>query len=162
MSARQVQNAPDDQALKVLTGQLVKAVGGVEAADGYCRPNFRRLSEYGRVDNDCFMPIDTIDDLEAVTHGTVGWPLVTRELARRRGFALVALPAAGPVPAARIHDVIARHCKEASEATSRVCAALGDGEISTAEAAEAVAEFDQAIEAAVAARALLQSYLGDE
>lgn len=90
--------SPDKQALKRATGRLVKAVGGQEAAVAFTRLHRHQvLSDYANPAADHaerFAPIDVIADLEGITHGTAGHPVVTRALARAAGFALVPLPAA--------------------------------------------------------------------
>lgn len=86
------------QALKAATRQLVQAAGGQEAAATYTRfVRHQAFSDFGNAGPDHaakFAPIDAVADLEAVTHGTPGHPVVTRALARAAGFALVPLPAA--------------------------------------------------------------------
>lgn len=155
MSARRIDNTPEDQAGKAAAAKLVRAVGGMEAAEGYCRSNMRRLSEYGRPDNDCFMPMDVIADLEAVSHGTVGHPIVTRYLAARAGYVLVARPSLDLVAIGNLHVACAAHAKEHGEATARVVGLLGGEAITAAQIDEAVIEVDQGIEEAVRLRALL-------
>jgi hypothetical protein len=86
------QNTPAKQAAKAASKALVRAAGGLEAAAEFSRPNKSVLGEYGRPEGDWFMPIDVVEDLEAITHGQAGHPIVTRHLAARAGYALVKLP----------------------------------------------------------------------
>jgi hypothetical protein len=154
--AKHVQNTPDHQAIKRESGALVRAVGGVEAADGYCRSGYRRLSEYGRPDNDCFMPVDVVLDLEAVAHDTLGYPQVTRFLARRAGFALVPLPRPGGVSAADLHAALAEAMTESAELHTRLIGALGDGKVGPAQAQTLAAEALDDAEAVMRLHALLR------
>jgi hypothetical protein len=146
MAAKRIDNTPDDQALKSVSKALVKAVGGVEAAEGFCRSSFRRLSEYGVPDNDCFMPVDVVRDLEAVAHGTVGYPQVTRFLARQAGGVFVPLPRAAGCSLGDLHAAVARHSRKAGEVTSEVVESLADGAITEAEAARAMEKVFEAVE----------------
>jgi hypothetical protein len=84
--------APDKQALKRETRALIKAAGGLEAAATLCRPGKTQLGNYQSFNADDYMPIDVVADLEAVTHGTAGWPILTRRLATMAGGAFVELP----------------------------------------------------------------------
>ncbi|AYJ85318.1 hypothetical protein D3Y57_04690 (plasmid) [Sphingomonas paeninsulae] len=91
------QNTPAKQAVKAASKALVRAAGGLEAAAEFSRPNKSVLGEYGRPEGDCFMPVDVVEDLEAITHGQAGHPIVTRHLAARAGYALVKLPTASDI-----------------------------------------------------------------
>lgn len=91
------QNTPAKQAAKAACKALVRAAGGLEAAAEFSRPNKSVLGEYGRPEGDCFMPIDVVEDLEAITHGQFGHPIVTRHLAARAGYALIKLPSASDI-----------------------------------------------------------------
>lgn len=155
MSAKRVDNCPEDQAAKVSAQQLVRAAGGVEASAMHCRSDMRRLSEYGRPDNDCFMPIDVAKDLEAITHGVVGHPHVTRYLARQAGYTLVPLPSLDLVRVADLHAACAAHAKEHGEATARVIGLLGVPGLTVDLLDRAIEEVDQGIEESVKLRALL-------
>jgi hypothetical protein len=155
MAARRIDNTPDDQALKVVSKALVKAVGGVEAAEGFCRSSFRRLSEYGVSDNDCFMPVDVVRDLEAVAHGTVGFPQVTRFLARQAGGVFVPLPRAASCSAGDLHAAVARHSRKAGDVTGEMIEGLGDGVVEPAEAARAMPKIMDAVEELMSLHATL-------
>jgi hypothetical protein len=123
---RTVQHPPQLQALKRQTKALVKAAGGQEEAEGVTGKSQPRLSAYGLPNTPDFAPIDTVLALEAVTHGTLGHPLVTRFLASEAGYLLVAKPAALPA------DVdwcaaLARAGAEFQDVQQRVLNALPDG-----------------------------------
>lgn len=111
--------SPDKQALKRATGQLVRAAGGQEAAVAFTRLSRHQvLSDYANPSADMatrFAAIDVVADLESLTHGTPGHPVVTRQLARFAGYALVRLPAvrAGDDLSDQLFDVI----RETSEVT---------------------------------------------
>jgi hypothetical protein len=155
MAAPRVENTPQDQKLKQAAGALIAAVGGVEKADGFCRPNFRRLSEYQRPDNDCFMPIDAVADLEGVARGTAGYPQVTRVLCQRAGGVFVPLPSPGPVSASDLHAGVARHSRKAAAVTSELVDDLADGRIDPEEAERGQARIMEAVEELMALHAML-------
>lgn len=161
MAVQRLDNAPDKQALKAASGALVRAVGGVEAAEGYCRANFRRLSEYGRPDNDCFMPIDVVADLQTVAHGTPGFPQVTRFLARRDGYALVKLPEPGGVSTDNLVAALAQASREHSDIATGMLEALRDGEVTAEEAKRLHREALESAEAAMRLAALLSQRSGE-
>ena len=87
---------PEKQALKVATRRLVAAVGGQEAAVLFTRfTRHQALSDFGNPAPEHahrFAPIDAVADMESISHGTPGHPVVTRQLARLAGYALVPLP----------------------------------------------------------------------
>lgn len=114
------------QSLKRATRALIGAVGGQEAAVGFCRIRRQQaLSEYCSVAADHierFAPIDVIADLEGVTAGFPGAPHVTRELARQAGFVLVPLPAAHET--ADLADCLPRIIRETADVTAALAAQL--------------------------------------
>lgn len=132
MSAPRESNTPARQALKAASKALVRAAGGVEAAAEFSRPNKTALSDYGRPEGDCFMPIDVVEDLEAITHGQVGHPLVTRHLAKRAGYALVELPSADALEIdwlAQVGDL----CAESTRVITGITKAAGDRVVTSGE-----------------------------
>lgn len=151
---------PAKQAVKRATRALVVAVGGQEACAGFARVHrHQSYSSYGNVACEAdWMPADVIADLEAVTVGTPGYPVLTRELARQAGFALVPLPAVRCEPVSW-NEHLARVAKETGDVVSQLardCAVLvtrnGDtaaaqlrlrGEV--AEAQQRLAELDAAL-----------------
>lgn len=160
MPERGVNNSSDDQALKGACRALVRAVGGVEAAENYCRVGKTRLSDYGNPRTDLFMPVDVVMDLEADAHGTPGFPQVTGFLARQIGFALVALPTAD-AGADTIHVQLAEACGESNDVIEGTLKALRDGKIDRAEARALMPECIQAAEAFVRFHALLEQIAGE-
>jgi hypothetical protein len=153
--AKRITNTPDDQALKAVSKALVRAVGGVEAAAAFCRSTARRLSEYGIADTDCFMPVDVVRDLEAVAHGTVGYPQVTRFLARQAGGVFVPLPTVPGCSIAALHAAVARHSLKAADVTSEMVADLGDGVVDGVERERAMAKIMDAVEELMSLHATL-------
>jgi len=134
MSARRtVKNTAEDQQLKAVTRKLIAGVGGVEAAETYCRVGKSQLSDYARPDTDAFMPVDVLKDLEAVAHGIPCFPPVTRFLARVQGFALVKLPDAA-VTSGEVHLQLAELAKESNDVITETLRALADGVITKLEA----------------------------
>lgn len=152
------------QALKAATRRLVQAVGGQEAATGFCRvARHQTLSDYGNPCADAaqrFAPVDVIADLEAVTHGTPGHPAVTRQLARMAGYELVPLaPAQGGAVDFAGH--LARVIRESADVTSALSLHLSESALTgvrvdkaaalrreVAEAIQALVELDAALEGA--------------
>jgi hypothetical protein len=163
IQSRTIQHSADKQALKVAAKTLVRAAGGQEAAaEASTRVKRQQaFSDYGLPNTPDFMPIDVVADLEAVAHGTAGYPQVTRLLAARAGFALVALPSLDVAAVGDLHAAIGRYAKEQGEATGRACMALADGKFCAADAHAVIPELDDAIEAAVTLRALLNHIAGE-
>lgn len=143
--------SPRQQALKREAKGLVEAVGGVEAAAGYCRAGKSQLSDYGNRNVASFMPADVILDLEALTE-----PLVTRLLARSAGFALVRLPSPD------LADTIwsqraAKLLKEGGDIVAGLGAALESGnEVEPAEAKDLLADAHELVAIAVEIEAALK------
>jgi hypothetical protein len=156
-----VENTADKQRAKAVTKELVRAVGGVEAAEAYCRPDFRRLSEYGRPDLDAFIPLDAIMDLQDVAHGRPDHPQLTRFLAKRDGYALVKLPDAGRVLAESLVGALADASKEHSDVANGLLEALRNGEVSADQAAKLQTECIESAEAAMRLHALLGQVIGE-
>lgn len=152
--------APDKQGAKNAFSALIAAVGGQEAAAGFCRVGQSKLSDYGNVNRpDAYPAIDVVIDLEAVTRGQAGAPHVTRYLARRAGFSLVPLP--GAKPAGRSwNEHIAVTAKEAGDITSKLALAI-DGGVSPREARELRREVAEALQAMVDLDTALAEVEGD-
>lgn len=153
----------EKQGLKLAARDLVRSVGGQEAAAGFCRVSQQRLSEYGSVNADLFMPADVVMDLEAVTRGEPGAPHVTRYLARAAGFGLVALPELGTV-SANWHDHIGGLAEEAGDITRKICVALADDGKVTGREVKAhglMADAEQLLAIAVNLRAALAQAIDD-
>lgn len=121
---RTLQHAPALQAGKEASKALVRAAGGGEAAEGYCSKSQPRLSAYGLPNTPDFMPIDVVRDLEAITHGGAGHPIVTRWLAKEAGYLLVERPKPGLGGSwgRSLQDL----GREFGEVSGSVCGALGD------------------------------------
>jgi hypothetical protein len=155
----------DKQALKVATGRLVRAAGGQEAAVGFTRlTRHQALSDAASVTAEHaarFAPIDVIADLEAVTVGTPGHPVVTRQLARQAGYALVRLPTRQRIPAPADRELADHLCtimREAGEVTLILGGHLRCGEIPAGrDAAQLRREIDDAIQALVELDQVLQA-----
>lgn len=115
--------------LKAATRRLVETAGGLMLAAEVTRVGKTKLSDYGNQNLDeIFAAADVIADLEAAA----GAPLVTRELARIAGHALIALPGASGDEGwiARLGGV----SKETGAVIGRLAEALGDdGMVSAAE-----------------------------
>jgi hypothetical protein len=104
------------------------------------------------------MPVDVIADLEAITRGTAGWPIVTRLLAAKAGCSLVTLPKAGAVDA-DWHAELARLSDESSDVLKGICRALmGDNRVTARDVRELrlIEECDELILAIVTIKALLE------
>ena len=153
----------DKQALKAATRRLVAAVGGQEAAVSFTRfVRHQALSDFGNPAGEHaarFIPADAIADLEALTHGTPGHPVVTRTLARLQGFDLVPLPKprSGPTDFAEHLQAIIR---ETADVTVSLSCRLRDTP-NAADVAELRREITEAQQALVELDAAL-AQLGGE
>lgn len=152
---------PEKQALKAATRRLVASVGGQEAAVLFTRfVRHQALSDFGNPAEEArFIPADTIADLESLSHGTPGHPVVTRTLARIQGFDLVPLPKAradGADFAAHLQAII----RESADVTMDLSLHL-KGTPTPADAAKLRTEVAEAIQALVELDAAL-AQLGGE
>ena len=152
--------APELQALKRASAALVRAVGGLEAAENFCRLGKSQLSDCCSIHKpDRWLPIDVVRDLEAVTAGTANAPQVSRMLAGIAGHGLIELPGDGDVPADPL-ALLAEVSREAADVVERL-ARHGGGGLTAAEvrACDLLAETEQLIAAGVKARALVLNAL---
>lgn len=139
--------------LKIVFGELVGLVGGLEASAAFCRVSKSTLARYASAspaDAGCFAPIDVVRDLEALS----GEPLVTAALATMADGVFVAVPSTPPSTAG-LHMMLASLSQEFGEATHAVCTGLADGEMSAADVERAVPQIDDVIRVAAALRAVL-------
>jgi hypothetical protein len=155
---RDCQFTPEKQALKQSAKALVRAAGGVEASEEITGRSKTQLSAYGNINAPEFMPIDAIAELEGVTHGHTGHPIVTRHLAQRAGYVLVKLPDAAP-DCGDWHRAMGPMSKHVGDVMQAICASLGDdtpSEVTARDVQERniVGEIDEALEVLVAMREL--------
>jgi hypothetical protein len=143
---------PELIAFKRATGEMIRGVGGLEAAAGFCRVGKSVLGDNQSINKlDSFVALDVVADLEPLARDRGGWPHVTTELCRANGGMFVALPDPGCV-AADIHRCAADHAKESSEITARIFQAVSRGKLTPA----IVAEHDLLREAREAAEAAMR------
>lgn len=159
-AGRSIINTPEDQALKARCRELNSAVGGVENGATMCRVGKSLLSDYGNPNTDVFMPVDVLKDLESNAHGTPHYPQVTRWLARKAGFALVAMPEVGELTTAKLTAALAEATREHGDITHGLLEALSDNDVSEAEADRLAIEALQSAEAAMRLHALLLQRAG--
>ena len=160
---RDLQLTPRQLALKQAARDLVSAAGGQDVVQEITGRARSRASDWISPNTPTFMPIDAVRELEAVTVGQAGHPIVTRMLARAAGYALVRLPQAEPASIGELHDALGRHGKEAGEVTAAICRALGEGSTIDVDAVKRhriIEECDEGIEALVALRAIAASLGG--
>ncbi len=125
---------PEKLNLKRATGEMIKGVGGLEAAAEFCRVGKSALGDNQSVNKpESFVALDVIADLEPLARDRDGWPHVTRALAGTMGFVLVKLPDA-PASNADMLTLVGRHAKESADVSQSVCVALSDGTVSRREA----------------------------
>ncbi len=125
---------PEKLNLKRATGEMLKGVGGLEAAAGFCRVGKSALGDNQSVNKpESFVALDVIADLEPLARDRDGWPHVTRALAATMGFVLVKLPEALASNADML-TLVGRHAKESADVSQSVCMALSDGSVSRREA----------------------------
>jgi len=146
---------PERINLKRATAEMLKGVGGLEAAAGFCRVGKTILGDNQSINKpDSFVALDVIADLEPLARDRDGWPHVTRALAAAMGFVLVKLPDA-PATNADLLSLIGRHAKEGGDISQAVCKALADGIVRRPEAREIRAEIRQEMEVLAAMDAAL-------
>lgn len=137
---------PEKLNLKRATGEMIKGVGGLEAAAGFCRVGKSALGDNQSLNkHESFVALDVIADLEPLARGRHGWPHVTRALAATMGFVLVKVPDA-PATCADLLELIGRHAKEGGDVSQSVCKALSDGVVRRNEATEIRSEIRHQME----------------
>ena len=126
--------SPEKQGLKNATRDLVRAVGGQEACPPFARHGrHQTYSDFGNHEkSDCFMPVDVILDLESVTRGKSGHPIVSAYLCRLAGGVFVKLPQACPEEEGFLAALSALTC-DFSELTTGLLAALRDRKVTAEE-----------------------------
>lgn len=145
--------------LKERTGELVAAVGGLEAAASYCRVTKTTLGRYtslAAADADYFAPIDVVRCLETAA----GDPIVTAHLSTEAGGVFVAVPDVSASGADLLH-LLAVQSRESSELTTAMCDGLADGVLTAAEARKAMREAEQLAAVAMQMRAELALIVGE-
>lgn len=147
-------HTPEKLALKRAAGEVVRGVGGIEAAALHCRVGKSALSDYARPENDSFMPVDVLADLEPLARERAGWPHLTRELAAQQGFALVELPSAPASDGDHLRQ-LACLMREGGDVAGALHRAMADGRLCAQDRAECRRELWDVIECAVAFHAQL-------
>jgi hypothetical protein len=136
---------PERIALKLATGEMIKGVGGLEAAAGFCRVGKSVLGDAQNVNcPDRWATIDVVADLEPLTRDREGWPHVTRALCHLMGGVFVTVPESAPVREDLIGSV-GRLAKEAADVTQAVCAMVADGKCEPHEIAAARVQNSEAM-----------------
>lgn len=154
--------SPETLALKAATSDMIKGVGGLEAAAGFCRVGKSQLADYGSPSRpDSFVPADVIADLEPLARERAGWPHVTQALCRRMGGVFVALPEVPP-SSGRLLELMSSLSGEFNDATGTVCRGLADGDFCAVDAGQLEHDLDDVIRVAVSMRALARSIKGGD
>jgi hypothetical protein len=153
---------PDLLILKRATSEMIKGVGGLEAAAGVCRVGKSVLSDNQSPNRaDSFVAIDVVAELEPLARERSGWPHVTRALCRVMGGTFVPIPEA-PATREDLLKLLADQAREQSDLTNAICAGLSDGKFDQADATKALAEVEDVIRVAAAMRAELMTILEGE
>lgn len=163
--SRSVPIPPEMQAGKAAFKQLVRAFGGQEAAAIETGVRQQKISDMGLPNVPEFPTLDLIDTLEARTEGTADWPLVTRWLARRRGFALVRMISEGAEPES-LRDAIMTITRKLGDTADEVAEALHpaseDGaNVSPGEARAILADLHEMMAAGAGLRLVLERIAGE-
>lgn len=151
---------PERLLLKRATVEMVKGVGGQDAAALFTRVRKSMLSDYGNENRpDLFAPIDVIVDLEPLAQERSGWPHVTQALCKLMGGTFV------PEPDARATEesllaVMSRLSTEFAEVTSALCTGLADKHWCEQDGAELESQLNDVIRVAIQMRALARSTEG--
>lgn len=152
----------DDRALKSATRRLMKACGGQEGAAASIaeakgvRPRQQRLSDCGNDRHPDYLRIDEVRYLEEVAERDRSWPHITRALATRHGFLLVAIPS-GPSSAADWLKEQAALSQEVVDVTTHIANGLADdGTINGLEGTALLSEIDDAMAKLATLRAMAE------
>jgi hypothetical protein len=150
---------PEALDLKRATGELIKGVGGLEAAAEFCRVGKSVLGDNQSPNRpDSFIALDVIADLEPLARERSGWPHVTSALCRRMGGTFVALPER-PATTTDIFGLLAALSKKMADTTGLICKAMSDGCMDRDEALAVHSEVDAQIAVAAEMRSLLKSVI---
>ena len=142
--------------LKVASRALIRAAGGTDGAAETLGTRQQRMSDCGLPNTPDFLRADEVGRLEDVTVGQAGWPHLTRALARRQGFELVATPSRR-APEAAWGAYAARLLKETGDVFGALGKALESGnDIDAAEAGEILPESDELVQLALELRSALR------
>lgn len=143
------------RALKRATGEMINGNDGLIEAAKRCRVGKSVLADYASQNNDnCFVPVDVVIDLEPLARDRKGWPHVTRELCEAMGGAFVLLPEARP-DADDVHAALGTLVKEHGDAVATIIAGFADRRAEPRELESALKELREMIEAAVQLKVLL-------
>lgn len=151
----------EEQRQARIVGQLISAAGGVEAAGRDCGKSKSLPSAYQSPHDARSMPLRDIEQLESITHGTAGHPLVTRYLARQAGCILIKRPVTH-TGKADVLPLLARQAMERGEADREMFTALEDSTIDPAEAARLVPLMRKKLETDAQILAELEAIAGME
>lgn len=123
---------PEEQHQARTTRTLVREAGGVEAAGEVTGKCIAHTSRCASPNHKASITLRDIELLEAVTHGRAGHPIITRYLAKRAGYALVALPQT-PANNTDLLALLAGQARKFGDLSSETMSALADNEVSKAE-----------------------------
>jgi hypothetical protein len=136
---------PERIALKLATSEMIRGVGGLEAAAGFCRVGKSVLGEAQNINcTDRFVAIDVVADLEPLARDREGWPHVTRALCLQMGGVFVPV-SKEPVSRCDLIGSVGRLAKEAADVTQAICGAVADGDVNSAEIAAARVQIEEAM-----------------
>lgn len=136
---------PERIGLKIATGEMIKGLGGLEAAAGFCRVGKSALHEAQSLNcPDRFVAIDVVADLEPLARDRDGWPHVTRALCHLMGGVFVLVPDR-PAEREDLIGSVGRLAKEAADVTQSICSALADGRVEAREVAAARVQIEEAM-----------------
>lgn len=125
---------PREIFLKKSFKALIEAVGGVEAAELFCRVGTSSLSLYSsETQPNSFPPLDVIVALEPLARDRAGFPPITSILCRLNGGVFVPTPAVRAT-GADLWALLARKAKEGAAVSAAMCEALKDGRVDADEA----------------------------
>lgn len=152
----------DDRALKAATRRLMKACGGQEGAAATIseakgiRPRQQRLSDCGNERHADYLRLDEVGHLEDVAERDRSWPHITRALANRHGFMLIASPRGCPTSGDWLKEQAALS-QEVVDVTTRIATGLADdGEIKGSECTDLISEIDDAMAKLATLRAMAE------
>ncbi|MBA15545.1 MAG: hypothetical protein CMN73_04230 [Sphingomonas sp.] len=133
---------PEKLHLKRATQDMIRGVGGLEAAAGFCRVGKSVLGDAQNVHcRDRFVAIDVVADLEPLARERDGWPHVTRALCREMGGVFVPLPQAEGADS--VETCLIALASEFGDVAQAVREAMADKVWTLAEIEAATAELDQ-------------------
>lgn len=144
-----------------LVAQLIRSVGGVEAAERACGKSKSLFSAYQSPNDARSIPLRDIETLENLSRGEIGHPHVAHHLARLAGYELVKLPETS-ASGSDILALLSAAARAKGEADNSVLTALASGQVTKGKAIALIPMLRTNVEIAMQMIAELEAIAGED